>query len=255
LTLTTLARDTRVMRKVRVGIIGDFDRTKHSHWATDAALYYASARLGAEVEPRWIPTPTVDEDVRVLADCDGVWGAPGSPYRSMSGSLKGIEYARTRGVPYLGTCAGFQYAVIEFSRNVLGITDADSAENTSASANIVIRPVYCATEPQSVPRLAGPGVARAVPGTRVATLCGVGERAEEYFCSFEVSPDFVRAWEAAGMVVAATGQAGEMRALELRGHPFFLATLFQPQLSSSREHPHPLIEGFLQACRSRALTT
>jgi CTP synthase (UTP-ammonia lyase) len=66
-----------------------------------------------------------------LESFDGIWAAPGSPYKSFDGMLKGIEFARTRDWPFLGTCGGFQYALIECARNVLGIKDADSAENNS----------------------------------------------------------------------------------------------------------------------------
>jgi CTP synthase (UTP-ammonia lyase) len=83
-------------------------------------------------------------------------------------------------------------------------------------------------------------------------LCGLRELNEEYFCSFELEPEFVSRWRAAGMVIAAEGESGEVRALQLRAHPFFLATLFQPQLSSSAERPHPIVEGFLLASTASA---
>ena len=232
------------MRAARVAIVGDFDRGKHSHWATEAALFHAGAHVGVAVEPHWMPTPSVASvsDTRQLAQFDGLWGAPGSPYASMTGILNAIEYAREHDVPYLGTCAGFQYALIEFSRNVLGVRDADSAENNPQGRNIVITPVYCATPDGSPgkPRLAGPGVARAMPGTRFEALCGPEDFAEEYFCSFETNTSFVPRWQEAGMSVAARGADGEMRALELPQRRFFMATLFQPQLSSSFERPHPV---------------
>ncbi len=242
------------MGTVRIAVVGDFDRGKHSHWATEAALFHAGARLGVAVEPRWIPTPSLEPpgEVRRLADFHGIWGAPGSPYASMAGILNAIRYARELDIPYLGTCAGFQYALIEFTRHVPGVDDADSAENQSGSANIVITPVYCETPGPDLgkPKLAGPGVARPVPGTLLESLCGSGELAEEYFCSFETNSAFLPRWEAAGLRVAARGGDGELRALELGHRRFFVATLFQPQLSSSFERPHPIIEGFLRACRS-----
>ena len=93
-----------------------------------------------------MPTPSLVEPGarKVLESFDGLWAAPGSPYQSMDGMLKGIEFARTRDWPFLGTCGGFQYTVIECARNVLGIKDADTAENNSGSQNIIIYPVACA---------------------------------------------------------------------------------------------------------------
>ena len=237
---------------MRIAVVGDFDRRKHSHWATEAALFHAAARAGVAVEPHWLGTTLLAnaDDTTRLQAYDGVWGAPGSPYASMAGILNAIRYARERGVPYLGTCAGFQYALIEFTRNVLGVSDADSAENNPPSENIVISPVYCATPAASpgTPQLAGPGVARPVPGTLVQAVCGTAELDEEYFCSFEANASFIPRWHEAGMRVAARGADGEMRAFELASHPFFVAALFQPQLSSSFERPHPIISGFLRAC-------
>jgi CTP synthase (UTP-ammonia lyase) len=151
-------------------------------------------------------------------------------------------------VPYLGTCAGFQYALIEFSRNVLGIVDADSAENAPDGKNVVIKPVACDLPSHVQPRLNGVGVARPTAGSLVEGLCGSADLAGEYFCSFETNPDFVARWEAAGLRVAARGNDDELRAFELPGHRFFVATLFQPQLSSVFERPHPLVTGLLKAC-------
>lgn len=243
------------MQRLRIGILGDFDREKRSHWATEAALFHAAHRVGVSVEPRWVSTPSLVEvgAEQRLGDVDGVWGAPGGPYASLSGALRGIGHARERHVPYLGTCAGFQYALVEFTRSVLGVADAESAENAGnavSGENVVITPVECPVPNRQAgqPALAGLGVVRVAPGALLAELCGTKELTEEYFCSFETNREFVPRWEAAGLRIAARGPAGEMRAFELARHRFFVATLFQPQLSSSFERPHPLVEGFLRAC-------
>lgn len=180
-------------RPLRVAILGDFDRGKHSHWATEAALFHAAARLGVEVEPCWFDTPHLEQEATLadLAKCAGVWGAPGSPFRSARGMLRGPQYVREHNLAYLGTCAGFQYALIEFTRNVLGITDADSAENTPGGENVVITPVQCEAPTPYAPRLSGAGVARVVPGTLLEKLCGAIDLRGEYFCSYEVNPQGV----------------------------------------------------------------
>lgn len=232
---------------VRVAIVGDFDRGKSSHWATEAALFHAAAKLEARVEPRWVHTTEIGQDpAAVLGGYDGIWGAPGSPFASMDGMLRAIAYARTRDVPYLGTCAGFQYALIEFTRNVLGVADADSAENDPNGANIVITPVLCAMPGE--PGLVGFDVARVVPGTRLEQVCGLGDLRGEYFCSLECNERFVPRWQDAGLRVAALGGQDEMRALELPDKRWFMATLFRPQLVSSYDRPHPIVAGFLRAC-------
>jgi CTP synthase (UTP-ammonia lyase) len=239
---------------LRIAIVGDFNAEKRSHWATEAALFHAAARLGEAIAPIWVPTKslapaTVDER---LAGFDAIWGAPGSPFESFEGMLLGIGFARRNDIPYLGTCAGFQYALIEFTRSVLGVHDADSAENGSTSKNIVITPIECAVPARpGAPAQSGSQVVNPVPETLLHRLCGE-TLSGEYFCSFETNPEFVSRWEAAGLRTSGRGPNGEMRALDLPANCFFLATLFQPQLSSSFENPHPIILGYLRAARSAA---
>jgi CTP synthase (UTP-ammonia lyase) len=237
---------------LRVAILGDFDRGKHSHWATEAALFHAAAKLGVKVEPRWFETPRLEQEATLaeVAQCAGVWGAPGSPYRSAHGMLRALQYVREHDLAFIGTCAGFQYALIELTRNVLGVADADSAENTPDGKNVVITPVQCEAPRLNAPRLSGEGVARVVPGTLLEKLCGAVDLRSEYFC-FEVNQSFAGRWREAGLRVAATGGDGELRAFELSDKRFFIASLFQPQLSSAYAQPHPIVLGFLEECARR----
>jgi CTP synthase (UTP-ammonia lyase) len=166
--------------------------------------------------------------------------------------LKGIEFARRCDWPFLGTCGGFQYALIEFSRNVLGIADADTAENNSGSKNIVIYPVACAVPNRlgDAPKLSGmvPEI-RLRPGSYLQSFYGKDKEivSEEFFCNFEVNPEYEWATMEAGFPVVARGANGEIRAIESPTHRFFIATLFQPQLSSTETNPHPVILAFVKA--------
>ncbi|MGO8795409.1 MAG: glutamine amidotransferase-related protein, partial [Candidatus Sulfotelmatobacter sp.] len=171
---------------------------------------------------------------------------------SFDGMLKGIEFARRRDWPFLGTCAGFQYSLIEFARNVLGIADADTAENNSGSKNIVIYPVACAVPNRqgNATKLSGamPEI-RLRPGSYLQSFYGKDQEvvSEEFFCNFEVNPEYEWATMEAGFPVVARGQQGEIRAIESPTHRFFVATLYQPQLSSTEKHPHPVVVAFVQA--------
>jgi CTP synthase (UTP-ammonia lyase) len=239
---------------VRIGILGDFNPEFRSHHATDASLQHAARQLNLKVESQWLPTPslTAPDASKILETFDGLWAAPGSPYRSFDGMLKGIEFARTRNWPFLGTCGGFQYALIECARNVLGIPDADSAENQSASKNIVIYPVACAVSDRqgNAPKLSGttPEI-RLRPGSYLQSFYGKDKDTvtEEFFCNFEVNPEFEWCAMEAGFPVVARGAQGEIRAIESPAHRLFLATLFQPQLSSTEDQPHPVVAAFVQA--------
>src|SRR5580704_6957631 len=111
------------MSSITVGIIGDFNPKNPTHVATDAGIQHAAQLLEERVHAVWLPT---DEPHR-YQEFQALIGSPGSPYRSMDGALKGIRYARENGIPFLGTCGGFQHLVIEYARNVMGIDDAAHA--------------------------------------------------------------------------------------------------------------------------------
>jgi CTP synthase (UTP-ammonia lyase) len=239
---------------VRIGILGDFNPEFRSHHATNDSLQHAAHKLKMKVESEWIPTPSLSGSGtdKILECFDGLWASPGSPYKSFDGMLKGIEFARRRNWPFLGTCGGFQYAMIEFARNVLGIADADSAENNSGSKNIVIYPVACAVPngKGNAPKLSGaiPQI-RLRPGSYLQSFYGknIETVTEEFFCNFEVNPEFEWSTMEAGFPVVARGPAGEIRAIESPTLLFFVATLFQPQLSSTEKKPHPVVLAFVQA--------
>jgi len=241
-----------VSEAVRIGILGDFNPEFRSHHATNDALQHAAAKLKIEVESQWVPTPSLLEPNanQVLESFDGLWASPGSPYKNAEGMLKGIEFARRRDWPFLGTCGGFQYTLIECARNVLGIKDADTAENNSGSKNIVIYPVACAVpdRAEDAAKLSGaiPEI-RLRPGSYLQSFYMKDTVVEEFFCNFEVNPDYEWAAMEAGFPVVARGPQGEIRAIESPTHLFYIATLFQPQLSSKPKKPHPLVLAFVQA--------
>jgi CTP synthase (UTP-ammonia lyase) len=237
---------------VRIGILGDFNPEFRSHHATNDALQHAATKLEFKLDSEWIPTPSVLQPAtqKKLESFDGLWASPGSPYQSADGMLKGIEFARRRDWPFLATCGGFQYTLIESARNVLGIADADTAENNTESKNIIIYPVACAVPDQKkgAPKLSGvvPEI-RLRPGSYLQSFYMKDTVAEEFFCNFEVNPEYEWASIEAGFPIAARGPQGEIRAIESPTHRFFVATLFQPQLSSKPGTPHPLVLAFVQA--------
>jgi len=237
---------------VRIAVLGDFDPKSPTLPAIDKSLQHAAAKLDSMVEAQWLATPSLLEPgaEKLLEGFDGIWAAPGSPYKSFDGMLKGIEFARRRDWPFLGTCGGFQYALIECVRNVLGIKDADSAENNSGSKNIIIYPVACAVpnRGKDAPKLSGaiPEI-RLRPGSYLHSFYTQDTVTEEFFCNFEVNPEYEWATMEAGFPVVARGPQGEIRAIESPTHRFYIATLFQPQLSSKPGKPHPVVLAFVQA--------
>ena len=238
--------------EVQIGIFGEYDPASPTLPSIEKSIQHAAAGLKIAVEAQWLPTDSLlgSELEKKLEAFDGLWAAPGSPYKSFDGMLRGIEFARRRDWPFLGTCGGCQYTLIECARNLLGITDADSAENNSGSKNIVIYPVACAVPDRkpNAPKLSGkiPEI-RIRPGSYLHSFYKKEIVTEEFFCNFEVNPEFEWAIIEAGFPTVARGAQGEIRAIESPNHRFFIATLFQPQLSSKPGKPHPIIVEFLRA--------
>jgi len=135
----------------------------------------------------------------------------------------------------------------------MGIADADSAEHETASQNLIIAPVACPVPDRrdGAPKLSGACRLRIRSGCRVAEIYGALEIEEEYFCNFEVNREYHQRFEDSGLLPAAFDQTGGLRAVELPDRRFFVATLYQPQLSSTEERPHPLIVEFMAAAAGR----
>lgn len=132
---------------------------------------------------------------------------------------------------------------------MLRLAGADSAENNPQAPHIIIHPVVCAVSQQAGrPKLSGPvpGI-RLKAGSRLQRIYGCDEVVEEYFCNYEVNPVYEPQLASAGLDFVARAKGGEARAVELPGHRFFVATLFQTQMSSTPENPHPLLTALIQA--------
>ncbi len=223
-----------------IGLIGDYQPEVKAHQAIPRALALAGADLGVAVEPVWLATPRLEGDVtELLAGFDALWAVPATPYDSMEGALNAIRYAREQQVPFLGTCGGFQHAIIEFARNVLGLSEADHAETNPDGSALVIAPLTCSMVEVE-------GKIRFLPGSRIAAIFGRTETVEGYHCNYGLNPAYQARLEQAGMKISGFDTAGDPRTFELEGHPFFFGTLFQPERSAFKGVVHPLIRAFLR---------
>lgn len=227
----------------RIGLIGDHAPEVTAHRAIPAALALAGRALRIEVEPAWLGTDTI-EDGRALAAFDGLWCVPASPYRSALGALRAIRFARETGTPFLGTCGGFQHALLEYAQDVLGWSDAGHAEERPDGPRLVVAPLACSlVEVTDSIRLRA--------GSRIARAYGAEEAREGYHCRYGLNPAFREALLSGPLQVTAEDGAGDVRAVELRDHPFFVATLFQPERAALEGHVPPLVRAFLEAQEPR----
>ncbi len=232
-----------------IAIIGDRRECFEPQDAIEPAIAHAANRLGiARLDARWIATEALDSTRggERLIGAAGVWCAPGSPFKSLEGALEGIRYAREHRVPFLGTCAGFQHAVLEFARNVLGHAGAAHAEYTEPAADrpgpddLFIDELLCS--------LVGQTMRVRLVDEELVAVYGTAAPTERYYCRFGLNPRWRDQLHARGLAVAGVDERdGDVRLLRLAGHPFYVLTLFVPQTSSQLGAPHPLITRFVAA--------
>jgi CTP synthase (UTP-ammonia lyase) len=194
-----------------------------------------------DVETEWLPTPLLEKDPEeILIAFDGLWIVPASPYASMEGALLAIRFARERGVPFLGTCGGFQHALIEYARNVLNLTEADHAETNPQAALPLIASLAC-----SLVEVSDDIILQ--PGSCIAAIYGKSQISEKYHCSFGLNPRYSTLFNESGLRITGFDKSGEARVFDLDGHPFYMGTLFQPERSAFNDVAHPLIVAYVQA--------
>jgi CTP synthase (UTP-ammonia lyase) len=241
-----------VSTPVRIGIVGDFNPEYESHATNAPAIEHAATSLGVPVEVTWVGTDTIppESPESKLADFDGLWIAAGSPYKSRPGALAAIRYGRESKTPTLATCAGFQYALIEFAHDVIGRTDLEHGEDAPKAEKLLIHSVSCPVpdQPDGSPKLSGPAQRVHIrEDSRAREILETDRIHEEYFCNFELNPDYDELFEEHGLEFTGFGDRGDSRILEIPKHPFFIGTLFQPQRRSREGKPHPLVVAFVEA--------
>lgn len=230
----------------RIGLIGDHDEQVTAHVAIPAALQLAAHAIGSTIDYEWLPTPSLEHDATwKLAQFQGLWAVPATPYESMDGALTAIRYAREQRIPFLGTCGGFQHMLIEFARNVLGLAEADHAESNPAAALLVVTPLSCSVSEQTNTFLM-------TPGSRAADIYGTTRTIEQYgTCNYGLNAEFVPVFQGSGMRVTGVDDDGQPRIAELDEHPFYMGTLFQPERSALKHAVHPLVKAFVSHAAAR----
>ncbi|WP_252959440.1 CTP synthase C-terminal region-related (seleno)protein [Pseudomonas simiae] len=225
---------------LHLALIGDYNPDVIAHQAIPVALQQAAETLGLSIHVQWLDTDNLPPS---LHGFDGFWCVPASPYRDTEGAMRAIQFAREQRRPFLGTCGGFQHAVLEYARNVLGWKDAEHGELAPQSTRAVIAPLSCAlVEATDTVRLA--------PYTRIAEAYGTLDVQEGYRCRYGVNPAFLDALLNGDLIPSGHDSAGDLRAVELLDHPFFVATLFQPERVALKGITPPLAIALLKACQA-----
>lgn len=232
--------------KKTICLLGDYSEQVLAHRAINRVFAQAeqSTEFAGKFQPHWLGTGEIAAGDGAVAEqfaaYDGVWIVPGSPYENTGGVLAVLTYLRTRHIPFLGTCGGYQHAIIEFSRQVLGITDADHAELNPEAETPVISALACRLVEKSE-RL------QIANDSHINQLYGVDSSEESYHCSFGLNDAYRQHFANSAMAFVVCNNEGVPRAFELKNHPFFIGTAYQPERRAFAGELHPLVAGFLRA--------
>jgi len=226
----------------KIAILGDFNPIYRTHHALNDSTRQVSIYLKTEIQFDWIATDIFDYQSAFDNMYCGLWLAPGTPYKDDENVAKTIKYARENSIVTFGNCGGFQYMVIEFARNVCGINYADHEESHPAAENLVISKLSCSLiEKQENLEIIDKDsiIYRAIQKEKF-----IGR----YFCNYGLNQKFLDVLTSNGLNFTSKSEDGQVRSFELKSHPFFVGTLFQPALTSSENEPNPIILEFIKKC-------
>ncbi len=254
-------------RSVRIGLTGKYAAVRDAYASIAKSVEHAATHLEVDAELVWIEATEVTDDnvAAMLRDCDAVIVPGGFGSRGVEGKISVVKHCRTRLVPYLGICLGFQVAVIEIARNVIGLTEANSLEFDTHCSQPVISELPDQKKIEQLGgtmRLGGQDVAIA-PGTLAYHLFGKENVRQRFRHRYEVDPLYIERLEAGGIIFSGRHPASPiMQILELpgpgeatpagrgdrgSGHPFFIAAQFHPELLGRPTRPEPLFMGLIVA--------
>jgi len=223
---------------MKILLLGDYDQAVVAHQAIPLAIDLAAQMLATEVKQIWVRTAELNQ--QAMPEFDALWCVPFSPYEKPAAVIDAIKFARENELPFLGTCAGYQHAVIEFAGNVLGFESAASLEDDPDTSMPVIAPLACKLYDQAE-------AINIERGSRAGDIYQAERVLEEYHCGFGVNRDFVHVFENSQLRFSGHDDNGEPRVCEIPGHRFFIGTAFQPERSALKQRVHPLITAFLMA--------
>ncbi len=238
--------------EVTIGIVGKYVGFQESYKSLNEALFHGGLARRVKVNLAWVEAEGLEGGAweEQLRDLDGILVPGGFGKRGILGMLKGIEYARTRKVPYFGICLGMQCAVIEYARNVCGLEGADSSEFDPSTPHRVI---YKLRELRGIDELGGTmrlgaWTARLKPGSFAHQAYGTAEISERHRHRYEFNREYEETLVAHGLdLTGVTPDGTYVEIVEVRDHPWFLGCQFHPEFKSRPLEPHPLFTAFVSA--------
>lgn len=240
---------------VRIALVGKYTNLHDAYLSIAEALCHGGIANEASVEVEWVHSERLEGDERGktlarLEECDGILVPGGFGSRGIVGKLEAIRLARERRIPFFGICLGLQCAVVEFSRNVLGLEGANSTEFDPGTPHPVIdfMPEQKAIEMMGGTMRLGVYPCDLADGTAARRIYGEKEVLERHRHRFEINNAYRSRLEEAGLISSGIWRKGDLvEIMELRGHPWFIGTQFHPEFKSRPNRPHPLFRDFVRA--------
>jgi CTP synthase len=240
--------------KVTIGLIGKYVELQDAYKSILESFIHAGAINEVKVQvvnvhSEFITKENVGEKLEGL---DGLLVAPGFGLRGIEGKIIAVQYAREQGLPFFGICLGMQMAVIEYGRNILGLTDAHSTEMDANTSHAVINMME---EQKKIKMMGGTMRLGAYPcdiveGSLAHKVYGETQITERHRHRYEFNNDYLETYEKAGMVMSGkNADTGLVEIIELPNHPFFIGVQYHPELKSTVERPAPLFVGFIGAAK------
>jgi CTP synthase len=241
---------------VRVAVVGKYAQMPDAYISVNEAIRHAAAHHGVEAQLVWVNSEALEEgDLRALEDVDGIVVPGGFGHRGIEGKLRTARHARHNAIPYLGLCLGMQCAVIDLAREVLDNPDANSTEFNAFTPHPVIDllPEQREVDEKGGTMRLGVYPCRLEAGTKARAAYGEEVVYERHRHRFEFNNHYRERLHAAGMDFSGLSPNGRLvEIVELRDHPFFMASQFHPEFRSRPQEPHPMFREFLRAAVEHA---
>jgi len=238
--------------EVRIGLIGKYVELQDSYKSILESFIHAGAQNEVKVKVISIHSEhlTVDNVPEQLEGLHGILVAPGFGERGIEGKIKAVQYAREQKIPFLGICLGMQMAVIEYARNVLGLTQANSLEMDPKTPDPVIHLMEGqkkVTQKGGTMRL-GAWSCDLKPGSLAHKIYGVSQITERHRHRFEFNNKYLADIQSHGMIASGTNTENNLvEVVEVPEHPWFIGVQYHPEYKSTVANPHPLFVAFVQA--------
>ena len=239
-------------KKVEIALVGKYTQLHDAYLSVVEALHHGGIENRTEVSIRWVDSEELEKEGcgKLLFGIDGMIIPGGFGNRGTEGMILAAQYARENRIPYLGICLGMQMAMIEFARNVIGYADANSSELAPDTAHPVIDLM---PEQKNVTDLGGTMRLGAYPcilkkDSKAYQLYGTEKIFERHRHRYEVNNEYRDIFEANGMELSGISPDGRIvEMIELRDHPYYVATQAHPEFKSRPNHAHPLFAGLVKA--------